>query len=225
MRMFPFLLPHNGISVQQLQGRGRWIVSKCSQKTTGALAKSSSWQGEIHSSCAALFSEIPIQRPGGLLLCESATAKALQNKGSPKWDSSEATLIQEGFGSLHRKALKETLQSEKFFEDVCVQKLCLFWSVSAGSCQIITGNSTNLAFSCCDATRSRNPWVCFVGNTRTDTQKLREKIQNRNSGGVWSLLFLPILCGFGSAQNWDKSNLVRSEHCSLRKVSPQDLQE
>lgn len=225
MRIFPFLLPHNGISAQQVQGRGRWIVSKCPQKTTGTLAKSSSWQGEIHSSCAALFSETLIQSPGGLLLCESATAKALQKTSSPKRDSSKAALIQEGFGSLHQKAPKETLQSEKFFEGVCVQKLCLFWSVSAGSCQIITGNSPNLAFSCCDATRSRNPWAGFVWNTRIDTQKCREKIQNRNSRGVWSLLFLPILCGFGSAQNWDKSNLVRSGHCSLRKVSPQDLQE
>lgn len=94
---------------------------------TVSVAKSSSWQGEIHSSCAALFSEIPIQSPGGLLLCESAIAKALQNDSSPKRDSSEATPIQEGFGSLH---WKETFQSEKVFLRMFVLKNSACFEVS-----------------------------------------------------------------------------------------------
>lgn len=49
------------------------------------------------------------------MLCESAIATAQQNNASPKYDSSEATIIQMGFGSLLGKALKETFQSEKKF--------------------------------------------------------------------------------------------------------------
>jgi len=39
----------------------------------------------------------------------------LQNNANPKYDSSEATLIQQGFGSSPSKALKETFQSVKKF--------------------------------------------------------------------------------------------------------------
>lgn len=49
------------------------------------------------------------------MLCESAIANAQQKNASPKYDSSEATIIQKGFGSLLGKALKETFQSEKKF--------------------------------------------------------------------------------------------------------------
>lgn len=139
MRIFPFFMASQwDFSTAVTRERKMNLESLQTLK----VAKSSSWQGEIHSSGLLLFSDIPIQSPGGLLLCESATAQEQQ----PKPDSSEAALIQEGFGSLHWKALKETFQSEKFSEDVCVQKLCLLSSVSSGSRQTITGNSPKLAF-------------------------------------------------------------------------------
>lgn len=47
------------------------------------------------------------------MLCESAIANTLQNNANPKYDSSEATLIQKGFGSLPCEALQETLKSQK----------------------------------------------------------------------------------------------------------------
>lgn len=108
---------------------------------------------------------------GVLLLCESAIAKELQNNGSTKRDSSEATLTQEGFGSLTGK--RHSKVKSFFFEDFWGQKLCLFCSVSAGSRQIITGNCPNLPFFLlwCNQEQESLGWLCVGAGTAEQTLK------------------------------------------------------
>lgn len=55
------------------------------------------------------------------MLCESAFANVLQNNAIPKYYSSEATIIQRGFGNLPRKALKEIPKLKEVFEDFSLQ--------------------------------------------------------------------------------------------------------
>lgn len=148
MRIFPFFYC---LTMRFQHGSYKGEEDESSLQTV-SVAKSSWWQGEIHSSlCCSVFRDSNPKSWEFLLLCELEIAEQQQLKTWQLWSNSNP-------GGILEFTLRWDVPKWKvFFEDVCAQKLCLVLK-----CQIITGKSPNLVFSCCDATRSRNPWAGFV---------------------------------------------------------------
>lgn len=141
-------------------------------------AKSSSWQGEIHSWALLLFSEIPIQSPGGLFSVNQQFQKHCTTTARTKiwrlWGSSDPG----GIGEFTLESSERDIPKGKVFWGCLRSEIRAFWSVSAGSRQITTANSPNLAFFLLWCKQESLGW--FWGGAGTAGQTLRgtEKCEN-----------------------------------------------
>lgn len=140
------------------------------------VAKSSLWQGEIHSSCAALVSEIP-KSPGGLLLCESAIVKHCKTTAAKMWQLWGSSHP----GGIWEFALERDIPKWKVFFWGCLHSETLL--VLKCQCWLTSNNHKEQPkiwiFSCCDATRSRNPWAGFVWELEHQNRHSKEKRKYR----------------------------------------------
>lgn len=138
-------------------------------------AKSSSWQGEIHSWALLLFSEIPIQSPGGFILCESAIPKALHNNSQNQNVTAQRQLWSRRDWGVHTGKLWERHSKGKSF----LRMFAIGNSgVLKGQCWLTSNNhSKQPKFGFFPAVMQAGiPGLVLRGswNTRTDTQRNRK---------------------------------------------------